>query len=174
MTLYKLPFAFFPVRNIYARSREDIVRWLDIYERKPFEVLTSSGKAKRIGAVDDIIEVEKGELVFDFEGAIAGNQYASIDFLPDFAAQVRLESLPHFQSYLARVKERREGDLYIVESHHGGIISGNYVPLDVFRAFKSCDVSSYEERARQYIESLNKAFAGLDRGPMMADRRELS
>src|SRR3989344_6733115 len=116
MVLYKLSFAIFPVKDIYARSRDDIAAWLERYERDPFEVASLS--EKKLG-IDDIIEVEKGELLFDFGGIAAGNEFAEIDFLPDFTAKIRLESLPHFPSYLTRVEERKEGNLYVVHTSNG-------------------------------------------------------
>ncbi|MDO8511503.1 MAG: hypothetical protein Q7S55_05045 [Nanoarchaeota archaeon] len=159
MVLYKLSFAIFPVKDIYARSRDDIAAWLERYEQDPFEVAALS--EKKLG-IDDIVEVEKGELLFDFGGIAAGNEFAEVDFLPDFTAKIRLESLPHFPSYLTRVEERKEVNLYVIRTCNGILAPLSYVPRDVFEAFKKCDVSGHEERAEQHIERLNRAISGSD------------
>lgn len=159
MVLYKLSFAIFPVKDIYARSRDDIAAWLERYERDPFEVASLS--EKKLG-IDDIIEVEKGELLFDFGGIAAGNEFAEIDFLPDFTAKVRLESLPYFPSYIARIEEYKEGNLYAVQISHGSLGPLSYIPKDVLGALKKCDVSGHEEQAEQHIERLNRAISGSD------------
>lgn len=160
MVLYKLPFAIFPVKDIYARSRSDIEQWLERYNQNPFEVVTLS--EKKIGTIKDIVEVEKGELVFDFGGIAMGNEYAFVDFLPDFTAKVRLESLPHFPSYLSRVEEYKEGNLYLVQNFNGGLNPLSYIPRDVFEALKKCDVSEHEERAEQHLERLNMALSNIN------------
>lgn len=157
MVLYKLPFAIFPVKDIYARSRGDIVQWLERYEQNPFEVVPLS--EKKIGTINDIVTVERGELIFDFGGIAAGNEYVYVDLLPDFTAKIRLESLPLFPSYLARVEEYKEGNLYVVQICHGSLSPLSYVPQDVFEALKKCDVSDYEEKAEQHIERLNRALS---------------
>ena len=158
MVLYKLPFAIFPVKDIYARSRDDIVRWVEGYRQNPFEVVPYS--ENKVGSINDIVTCEKGELLFDFGGIISGNEYALVDFLHDFGVRIRLESLPHFPSYLARVKERKEGNLYLVKTVQGSLSPISYVPQDVFEAFKKCDVSAHEERAKQHILDLNQALSG--------------
>src|SRR3989344_5932064 len=160
MVLYKLPFAIFPVKDIYARSQEDIVQWLEKYEQNPYEVLGLSGN--KAGTIADMVEVEKGELVFDFGGIAAGNEFAEIDFLPDFTAKVRLESLPYFPSYIARIEEYKDGNLYAVQISHGSLGPLSYIPKDVLGALKKCDVSGHEEQAEQHIERLNRAISGSD------------
>ena len=160
MVLYKLSFAIFPVKDIYARSRSDIVEWLEKYEQNPFKVATLGGK--KIGAIEDIFEVEKGELTFDFGGIAVGNEYASVDFLPDFGAKVRLESLPCFTSYLARVEKYKKGNLYGIRIFNGTLGSISYVPDDVFEALKKCDFSDHERKAERHIELLNKVLSKSD------------
>ncbi|MEK6853148.1 MAG: hypothetical protein AABX64_00525 [Nanoarchaeota archaeon] len=39
MVLYKLPFAFFPVRDVYARDKMDIVEWLDWFAKQDVGVV---------------------------------------------------------------------------------------------------------------------------------------
>lgn len=157
MALYKLSFAVFSIQDIYARSQEDIARWLHFYNQNPVEVVTKSGAEP--GGLTDIIEVKKGELTFDFGGSVSGREYAYVDFLPDFTAKIRLESLPHFPSYLTRIEEYKEADLYAVQtSPNGAIAPVCYVPQDVFQAFKKCDVTAHELRAEKHIERLNQAL----------------
>ncbi len=108
MVLYKLPFAIFPVKDIYARSRDDIEEWLERYKNDPFEIVTKQDE--EAGTISDIITVQKGELLYDFGGLVSGREYAEIDILPDFMVKIRLESIPFFPSYLTRFagKERRK------------------------------------------------------------------
>lgn len=159
MVLYKLSFAILPIQDIYARSREDIARWLHHYNQNPLEVVTKYGMEQ--GGLTDIVQVEKGELTFDFGGSVSGKEYAYVDFLPDFRAKIRLESLPHFPSYLKRIEEYKEAGLYAVQTSPNGAIAPTcYVPHDVFQAFKKCDVTAHEERAEKHLERLNQALAG--------------
>ena len=74
MALYKLSFALFPIQDIYARSRDDIARWLHFYNQNPVEVVTKSEALP--GGLTDIIKAKKGELRFDFGGIVSGNEYA--------------------------------------------------------------------------------------------------
>ena len=127
------------------------------YHKNPFEVVTLS--EKKVGTIRDIVEVEKGEIIFDFGGIAAGNEYAYVAFLPDFTAKIRLESLPYFPSYLSRVEEHKEGNLYAVQNFNGGLNPLCYVPRDVFEALKRCDISAHEERAEQHLERLNTALS---------------
>lgn len=159
MALYKLSFAIFPIQDIYARSQEDIASWLHFYNQNQIELVTKSEAEQ--GGLTDIVEVKKGELVFDFGGSVSGREYAYIDFLPDFLAKIRLESLPHFPSYLRRVEEYKESNLYAVQTFPNGAIAPVcYVPEDVFEAFKKCDVTAHERRAEEHLERLNRVLAG--------------
>lgn len=158
MVLYKLPFALFPIKDIYARNRDDIREWLDGYHQQLIEVVTPSNLP--IGSIDDIVEVEKGELLFDFGGIVAGNEFAGVGFLPDFTAKIRLESIPLFPLHISQIKEKKNGNLYAVRNYHGGINPLSYVPVDVFEALKKCDVSAHEERAEEHINRLNQALSG--------------
>jgi len=78
MVLYKISFAIFPVKDIYARSRDDIERWLESYHRNPFEVVTKDGKDP--GSIADLVQIEKGEVMFDFGGIAAGNKFPMLMF----------------------------------------------------------------------------------------------
>ncbi len=157
MTLYKLPFAIFPVKEVYARSRDDIAAWLRWYEQNPFEFYARSGRA---GTLADVVEVKKGELRFDFGGIVSGSEYAYIDVLPDFTAKIRLESIPYFPAFQSRLREQKVGDLYMVQNFDGGMNPLSYVPEDVFNALRKCDISQYERQAENHIKRLNKALAG--------------
>lgn len=157
MVLYKLSFAIFPIKDIFARSRDDIARWLHQYHQNPIEVITKN--SVEVGGLTDIVEISKGELVFDFGGSVCGREYAYIDILPDFQVRIRLESLPHFPSYLSRVEEHKEGNLYAVNTYPNGALAPvSYLPQDVFEAFKRCDVSAHEDRAERHIEKLNQVL----------------
>ena len=156
MALYKLSFAIFPIKDIYARSKLDIADWLDWYRQNPIEVYARTGTP---GTMVDIVQVERGELRFDFGGIVSGNEYACINFLPDFTAKIRLESLPHFPAFRARLPEQKVGNLYQVQNFDGGLNPLSYVPADVFKALKKCDVSAHEERAEKHIGRLNRALS---------------
>ncbi|MDP3699170.1 MAG: hypothetical protein Q8R47_06320 [Nanoarchaeota archaeon] len=158
MALYKLPFAIFPIKDIYARSLDDIKQWLGAYDQNPLEVVTKS--EAKIGSITDIVEVEKGELIFDFGGITAGNEYAYVDFLPDFTAKIRLESVPLFPVHQSQLKLKKNGNLYAVRNYNGSLNPLCYVPLDVFEALKRCDISAHEKRAEEHIGKLNGTLAG--------------
>lgn len=162
MVLYKLPFAVFPIQDIYARSREDIKQWLDLYQQDPVRVVTKAEVG--IGTLDNIVEVEKGELAFDLQLAWSGDQYAYVDFLPDFRAKIKLDSVPSFSFFQRRMEEYKQGNLYAVPtSPNGSFICMCYVPEDVFRALKACDVSAHEKKVEEYITMVNRVFKENDR-----------
>ena len=158
MVLYKLPFAVFPIQDIYARSREDIEEWLDRYHRNPIPLVVTKSE-KQLGRLSDIVVVEKGELAFDLVLPLASPQHAYIDFLPDFTAKINLSSIPVFPFFLQRIEEYKHGNLYeVLVSPNGSFISASYVPDDVFHALRKIDISGFELKAEKHICCLNKTL----------------
>ncbi|MEK6863190.1 MAG: hypothetical protein AABW53_00670 [Nanoarchaeota archaeon] len=162
MVLYKLPFAFFPVRDVYARDKMDIVEWLDWFAKQDVEVVGRDPNAP--AGVEHIIEVSKGTLGFDFEGLVAGNEYAEVPLTEDFVAKIRLESVPYFKSYQSRLKPQAVGNLAAVLTHHGNYKATSYVPQDVFQALRVCDISGWEPAAEEHIKKINEALQQLGAG----------
>lgn len=162
MVLYKLPFAFFPVRDIYARDKMDIREWLGWFAKQNLKVVGRdlNGPA----GVEQIVKVAEGTLEFDFGGLVAENNYAEILLTEDFVAKIRLESVPYFRSYQSRLKPQAIGNLAAVLTHHGKYNAASYVPQDVFQALCSCDVSGWEAAAEEHIQQINQRLQQLQRG----------
>lgn len=162
MALYKLPFALFPVRDIYARDKKDIAAWLEWFAEQDIKVLKHNPGAS--AGVEQIIEVSKGAMAFDFGGLVAGNKFAEISLTEDFIARVRFESVPYFKSWQSRLKSQEAGNLNAVKNYYGKIQVTNYVPQDVFQALCSCDVSGWEAAAEEHIQQINQRQQQLQRG----------
>ncbi|MEK6900103.1 MAG: hypothetical protein AABX05_03185 [Nanoarchaeota archaeon] len=159
MVLYKLPFAVFPIVNIYARNTEDIIGWMSWFQQQDIEVIGSKGRFP--AGIESLVQVDKGELKFDFGGIVSGKEYAEIDITEDFTVKVRTESVPYFRSYQSRLKTIKVGDLYGVREYFGSFNAMSYVPLDVFSALRDCDLSSSESAGAEHIKKLNRALDGL-------------
>ena len=157
MVLYKLSFALLPIHEIYAYEKTDILDWLRWFEQHPRKVLTLPGKEQ--GGIEDIIEIEKGELRFDFGGMVAGSEYAYVDLTPDFVAKIRLESVPSFHFFRERLSEQKVGNVYKVKVSNGSFASTSYVPYEVIQGLKNCDLAAAEKKAEEHIEKLNKALS---------------
>lgn len=165
MVLYKLPFAFFPIRDVYARDKMDIAEWLEWFAKQDIKQnIEIVGRTSNVSAgIEQIVEVAGGELKFDFEGIVAGNKYAEVFLTEDFVAKIRLESVPYFKSHQSRLQLRTAGNLYAVQTYHGVYSATNYVPQDVFQALCVCDISMWEEAAEEHLKKLNEALQQLRR-----------
>ena len=139
-----------------------IVEWLDWFAKQDIEVVGRNPDAP--AGVEHIIEVSKGTLEFDFEGLVAGNEYAEVPLTEDFVAKIRLESVPYFKSHQSRLQPRTVGNLNAVRTYHGKFSATNYVPQDVFQALRVCDISAWEEAAEEHLKKINEALQQLRRG----------
>lgn len=161
MVLYKLSYAFFPVKDVYSRNKVDIVDWLHQFgdkELQGLEVHPEFGKGK-LGGVEDIIEVEKGELRYDFGGRIA--KCAALVEIPlgtDFVVKIPLESLPSFPFFQRNFTERKTAGLYGVHTCNEISITSSYVPQDIYEALRDLDISPYLHKAEQHIKEVNRAL----------------
>jgi hypothetical protein len=162
MVLYKLSFAFFPIQQVYARNKADIVGWLaqlNDTTLQGLEIMHEPGKNK-LGGVEDIVEVKKGELRYDFGGRIAKSAApVEIPVAADFVVKIPLESLPSFPSFQRNFVERKIGNLYGIHTCREIIITSSYVPQDIFEALRDLDLSSYDRKAEEHLKRINQSFA---------------
>lgn len=161
MALYKLPFALYPIKDVFARNHDDVLQWLEWFNSKNVDVIAHSDSSGPRG-IDDIVKVEKGELLFDFPGMVfLEPEFIEVDLTPDFVAKIRLESIPHFCSYQSQLKERKLGNLCVIKTYHTGIAPTCFIPKDIFEAlktydFRNLDISEHEEHLRKRFELLNQ------------------
>lgn len=164
--LYKLNNSNKDGTSIYARDPAHIIELVEHYMKRLTPEQLNDPEShniqtwvKKTPTMDDILEVESGNVIFQagmIDMTLKGNLFKNLQVTDDFVVNVNLESLPYFDQYRSILPDNKRCQLYKFSSPGGLFQNQNFIPEDVMRAIYDFDLISHFEEAKETLHRLSK------------------